>query len=148
MRLTAPLHQLQHWQAALRTIKSAQLKHLAEATGIRSAGPKPDLLTRIESDLTMGHEYPFGMELGPFGGSSGRGSVKGKGEGKRNTEMRILSIDMGIRNLAFAHLVYSPQPAPSKTTTKHTSKSKEEPATETRGTATLTAWHRLDLTTP
>lgn len=141
MRLTTPLHQLQHWQTALQTIKSAKLKHLADATGIRSAGPKADLLARIESDLTMGHEYPFGMALGPFGGASG----SGKGNGNR--AMRILSIDMGIRNLAFAHLVYNPQPVSSKTT-ENTSKTKNEPGTTSRGTATLTAWHRLDLTTP
>lgn len=149
MRLTPSLYQLQHWQTALQTFKSTQLKLVADATGLRSAGPKADLLARIESELTVGHDHLFGMAMGPLGGVSGgkRGDVKTKGEKPGNREMRILSIDMGIRNLAFAHLVYTPQSAPPSGEKAAASKSKKGSGVS-KGTATLTAWHRIDLTTP
>ena len=143
MRLTPGLYQLQHWQTALQTLKASQLKHLADATGLRAAGPKADLIARIESELTVGHDHLFGMAMGPLGGVSGekKGDVRTKGKRTGNGEMRILSIDMGIRNLAFAHLVYVPRSVPAA------SKPKKQSGLS-RGTATLTAWRRIDLTAP
>lgn len=172
MHPTPCLYQLRHWphwQAALQTLKATQLKHIADATGLRSAGPKADLVSRIESELTVGDDHLFGMAMGSLGGVSGSGSGSGSsgkgkerdvhvqstrkwtGDGNVNRQMRILSIDMGIRNLAFAHLVYMPLSAPSGPAPSGTKKAKTKSTKGpefSKGTATLTAWHRVDLTAP
>ncbi|KAJ5673854.1 mitochondrial resolvase Ydc2 [Penicillium macrosclerotiorum] len=75
MRLSAPLSTPTSWLAPL---KAAQLQHIARATGIPSSGPKAALAQRIAADLTTATPDP--------------------------RPWSILSIDMGIRNLAFAHL--------------------------------------------
>lgn len=99
----------------LPTLKTAQLQKIAQATGIRSAGPKAALISRLETELAQ-CEYP-----------SPSGPSKTKTESKTRN-LSILSIDMGIRNLAFAHLL-----VPSPQSAKGTS----------RITPTLNAWRRL-----
>lgn len=119
MRLTQPLRsKLASSFPWLSELKSAQLQRIARATGIQSSGTKAVLAARIERELG-------GLHQAGYPGSSG--SRTGAGE-----ELRILSVDMGIRNLAFAHLhvpSFSPSPSPSGRYVL--------PAPE------LTAWHRL-----
>ncbi|KAA8649114.1 hypothetical protein EYZ11_000673 [Aspergillus tanneri] len=73
---------LQSTSSWLHSLKVAQLQKIAHTTGIRSSGPKAALIQRLHAELTCNVQPD----------SPGRG-------------MSILSIDMGIRNLAFAHLL-------------------------------------------
>ncbi|KAL3468325.1 T-complex protein 11-domain-containing protein [Aspergillus heterothallicus] len=61
------------------------------ATGLPSSGTKPVLVAGLERGLA------------PYCGPFARGISEQNGDHERN-EISILSIDMGIRNLAFAHL--------------------------------------------
>ncbi|KAJ5655421.1 hypothetical protein N7507_007371 [Penicillium longicatenatum] len=71
----------------LSSLKSTQLQRVARATGIQSSGTKGVLIQRIRVELRnnvhVTHEEP---------------------RDKSSREWRILSIDMGIRNLAFAFM--------------------------------------------
>ena len=71
----------------LSTCKASQLKAIAVATGINSSGTKPILTSRLLTDL---QEEKFRL-----------GEQKGKG---KNGQHRIISIDMGIRNLAYCRI--------------------------------------------
>lgn len=112
MRLTIPIRSPLPWLAPL---KSAQLQRVARATGIQSSGTNGVLVERIQSTLSP---YLRGQE--PEGEPSQNGSVNG------DQAMSILSIDMGIQNLAFAHLR-----VPS--------------ASDPKSTPELTAWRRLAM---
>lgn len=101
-------------------------------------------MERLEGEIPL-CECPFLLDTG-LGGESERGKATGRSTGKnKNTEMSILSIDMGIRNLAFAHLLVRPQSSASIT-----EKPKTQARTRTRAKktaeVTLNAWHRLDIT--
>ncbi|GES62574.1 ribonuclease H-like protein [Aspergillus terreus] len=113
MRLTTPLQSAHPW---LQSLKTTQLQRIAQATGIQSAGPKGPLIQRLDTELTdtayrSGHATP--------------------------QPLSILSIDMGIRNLAFAHLLV-PRPPQLQATTP-------QAATVV---PTLQAWRRLSLSEP
>ncbi|EAU34551.1 conserved hypothetical protein [Aspergillus terreus NIH2624] len=113
MRLTNPLQSAHLW---LQSLKTTQLQRIAQATGIQSAGPKGPLIQRLDTELTdsayrSGHATP--------------------------QPLSILSIDMGIRNLAFAHLLVPPAPQLRATT---------PPAATV--VPTLQAWRRLSLSAP
>ncbi|KAL1854289.1 hypothetical protein Plec18170_005053 [Paecilomyces lecythidis] len=127
----------------LSHLKSSQLKSIAHATGIPTAGPKLALALRLQRELPQ-CEYPppeLGVSMGQ--GSSVRQSAGQNGvqrEMDRNREegnLSILSVDMGIQNLAFAHLLV-PDPA-----------MRRKNGSGFRFTAsgspilTLAAWHRL-----
>ncbi|MCJ1438424.1 hypothetical protein MMC27_007812 [Xylographa pallens] len=73
--------------AWLTTLKAAQLKALATATGLPSSGTKPVLTTRLLHSLPISKLY----------------HLQRTNEGA-DTPPRILSIDMGIRNLAYCQL--------------------------------------------
>lgn len=101
-------------------------------------------MERLEGEIPS-CECPFLLDTG-LGAESERGKATGGSTGKnKNTEMSILSIDMGIRNLAFAHLLVRPQSSASIT-----EKPKTQARTRTRAKktaeVTLNAWHRLDIT--
>lgn len=119
---------------ALPSLKSTQLKRIAQATGVPTGGPKPELLARLEREIlsSAGVHCNGNGSGGANGSANGSGNGKGIGIGK---EISILSIDMGIRNLAFAHLTTS---TPFSTAAKRKSSSFPK--------VTLNAWHRLDLT--
>ncbi|KAI9930885.1 hypothetical protein MW887_010536 [Aspergillus wentii] len=87
MRLT-PI--LQSTYPRLTSLKAAQLQRIAQATGIQSSGPKPALLDRLQAELPQ-------SEYAPISGAGSHSHAK--------NGMSILSIDMGIQNLAFAHLL-------------------------------------------
>ena len=125
MRPSSPLLNPTTW---LSSLKTAQLQKIAHATGIRSAGPKAALISRLETQLAQ-CEYTV--------------PPKSKTQKQQKTQpqnLSILSIDMGIRNLAFAHLL-----VPGATGSTSTSSSSAMPP------PTLNAWRRLavsDLLVP
>lgn len=75
----------------LNACKSSQLKALATATGINSSGTKPVLISQLLNHLPNGY-------LG-----------NGRTKSTSKDQYDIVSIDMGIRNLAYCRLT-SPQP--------------------------------------
>ncbi|KAL4985366.1 mitochondrial resolvase Ydc2 [Aspergillus falconensis] len=95
----------------LSDLKTKQLQHLAQRTGLPSSGTKAVLIEELERGLTLyqeqhgeklfqSNEEPENNDLAKV---HGHGNEDGDGDGK-DKELRILSIDMGIRNLAFAVL--------------------------------------------
>ncbi|KAL4755261.1 hypothetical protein BDW72DRAFT_164467 [Aspergillus terricola var. indicus] len=91
----------------LSTLKIKQLQHLAHRTGLPSSGTKTVLIESLERGLTLWREQ-HGEKLLQSNGEPeniGLTKVNGDGDGHgEHKELRILSIDMGIRNLAFAAL--------------------------------------------
>ncbi|KAI9731758.1 MAG: hypothetical protein M1834_004547 [Cirrosporium novae-zelandiae] len=84
----------------LKTLKLPQLKRLALSTGLNTTGPKPQLLSQLSLRLAT----PLFV-----------------------TPASIISIDMGIKNLAYCHIVIPPTPpktkkARAKTKTKEKTK--------------------------
>lgn len=68
----------------LAPLKVAQLQRIARATGIQSSGTKSVLAARVEAALCQQLSIPS--------------------QKKDSDDWSVLSIDMGIQNLAFAHL--------------------------------------------
>lgn len=115
MRLTkilrasrAPLSQFP-WLTALKVV---QLQRIARATGIQSSGTKSVLAARIEGALSQQLTSPL--------------------QEKHSNDWSVLSIDMGIQNLAFAHLR-----VPRASLTQMVAQAPLRPV--------LTAWHRLKV---
>lgn len=132
MRLTLPL--LARSKAAtllpkpatldsyLSGLKATQLKSLARATGIPNSGRKDELRHRISEELlTSVFLRDASHHVGP----------QRKGEGK---ELSVLSIDMGIQNLAFAHLIVR---APETLSETDDGRNKR--------LVTLNSWHRIGV---
>lgn len=99
----------------LTFLKAAQLQRIARATGIQSSGTKGELIRRIEAELQLQLPGPQNSQTAACTSPSAHTRVPsrpGHGGGKTaNTphpsprdQWSILSIDMGIQNLAFAHL--------------------------------------------
>ncbi|KAI9789692.1 MAG: hypothetical protein M1816_005867 [Peltula sp. TS41687] len=87
---------------SLQALKLARLKHIAIQCGISSSGTKPVLTTRIEEELALVVASRTAIARGQ---DDDRNSTKSRG-GRRikdqpQQQQRILSIDMGIRNLAY-----------------------------------------------
>ncbi|KAK0926260.1 hypothetical protein LTR29_017892 [Friedmanniomyces endolithicus] len=93
----------------LASLKLAQLKHAAFLTGLPSAGTKADIIAVLKSSIST--------------------------RTPTTTGSRIVSVDMGIRNLAYCVLDV-PHPSPS-----HTNSTKPKPLR-------VLAWKRLDLLHP
>ncbi|KAJ5647196.1 hypothetical protein N7490_003568 [Penicillium lividum] len=89
----------------LRSLKSTDLQRIARATGIKSSGTKAVLLERIQCELRS-HAHVHVQSQ-----AQDRSQQKSHSDGE---PWRILSIDMGIRNLAFAFLTV---PCPFSRTT-------------------------------
>lgn len=100
--------------AWLSTCKAAQLKAIATATGINSSGTKAILIARLQQDLVL---RPFAP------------AEAGNGKKKPQPPHSIISIDMGIRNLAYCHLTL-----PLDWTTTHPPRA-----------PTLTDWTRIAI---
>src|SRR5467141_2292532 len=96
----------------LSSLKMAQLKNIARLTGIRSAGPKNALITRLDTELQRS-AYPLRPQILEQPDSQSKPlrnshEIDGPETGDRTVLMKdlsILSIDMGIQNLAFTHLL-------------------------------------------
>ncbi|KAI9680574.1 MAG: hypothetical protein M1817_004014 [Caeruleum heppii] len=79
----------------LQGLKLAQLKHVAVQCGINSSGTKADLTTRLERELPV----PRFGSYRPL-----RKTDEDARKTQNNGVTRLLSIDMGIRNLAYCIL--------------------------------------------
>ena len=92
MRLTPTLLSTNsQWQTPwLSSLRLAVLQKLARATGIPSTGPRKEIAARISEVLDIQR--------------AGRGEHNGLIGATGSSPLSILSIDMGIQNLAFAHL--------------------------------------------
>jgi cruciform cutting endonuclease 1 len=84
------------------TLKLAQLKQLAFKCGISTSGTKPILIARLHDEIPLTPR-------------------------QRPSPLRILSIDMGIRNLAYCIL--------------------DIPKTSSKNLSSIRAWHRLAVST-
>ncbi|KAL2013817.1 hypothetical protein VTN00DRAFT_1342 [Thermoascus crustaceus] len=116
----------------LSSLKSAQLESIAQATGIQLSGPKAVLVRRLQRELQQ-YEYPpqSGTRQEEDDGSkAAQGMQDTKGE-KERKELSILSIDMGIQNLAFAHLLV------------RAGRRSNDRQLDSGPVPTLNAWHRL-----
>ncbi|KAJ5812189.1 DNA-binding SAP [Penicillium riverlandense] len=124
MRLTPTLFSIAPATPAswLTFLKAAQLQRIARATGIQSSGTKGDLIRRIEAELQL--QLPVhnsqtsactsastlvpsqhGNGATVSGGNTGNTSHShSHSHPSPRDQWSILSIDMGIQNLAFAHL--------------------------------------------
>jgi cruciform cutting endonuclease 1 len=89
------------------TLKLAELRSVASKCGLQTSGAKPILTQRVHDEITSSP--------------------------KRTKKTRVLSVDMGIRNLAYCIL-----DVPSKSV----SKSVKDPDSEV---PSLRAWHRLSV---
>ncbi|OJJ44701.1 hypothetical protein ASPZODRAFT_134795 [Penicilliopsis zonata CBS 506.65] len=98
---------LKSWLPAL---KATQLQQIAQATGIASSGTKRILIERLEAELSQTREEV---------------------ESRKNDEMSILSIDMGIQNLAYAHLLVRESKPPVLNTWRRFSLMTADPADST-----------------
>ncbi|RAH82636.1 ribonuclease H-like protein [Aspergillus japonicus CBS 114.51] len=117
----------------LRTLHGTHLQRIAQRTGIHSSGTKPVLTRRLETELPQ-CEY----QRAP---SAGAPAPAAQG-------MSILSIDMGIRNLAFAHLLVAPPPPTPPLHSSGALKREEDAGDRHRPRITLTAWRRLSVFAP
>jgi cruciform cutting endonuclease 1 len=133
MRLTSPsFKEAEAALAWLSTMRSEQLRGIAEATGVRLGGPKPALLDRLRRELPRSVFLP---------GRSPPSREDGDGA------LSILSVDLGIQNLAFAHLLV-PRPVPGGAVGATTTTSNSWPKQLSFGPdlkPRLNAWHRLDI---
>ena len=104
----------------LSQLKSVQLKTLAIAVGIKSGGTKPILIKGLETHLP----------ISVFPQQGARVTATSTTTRNQNEGPNILSIDMGIKNLAYCRLKLPPQ-------TSDTIKSLKP---------TITDWARVDIT--
>ncbi|KAJ5759723.1 hypothetical protein N7520_006879 [Penicillium odoratum] len=122
----------------LRSLKSTDLQRIARATGIKSSGTKAVLLERIQCELRShvhGHVQSQAQDRSQHKSHSG------------DEPWRILSIDMGIRNLAFAFLTV---PCPfSRTTSGSWNESQDQEQIQVQlqrpYIPELQAWRRLSV---
>ncbi|KAK0514206.1 hypothetical protein JMJ35_002823 [Cladonia borealis] len=111
----------------LHTCKLSQLKALAIATGINSSGTKTLLTTQLLSHLPNGHFNP--------------NNTNPPNHSTNNDPLNIISIDMGIRNLAYCRILLPQSHSPP-------SKSKSKPSsipTTTLGPPKITEWTRIAI---
>jgi cruciform cutting endonuclease 1 len=114
-------------ESYLSSLKATQLKSLARATGIPNSGRKDELRQKISEELLTSI---FLCDAGHHDSPQ----KKKEGMGLCGKELSILSIDMGIQNLAFAHLIVRP-PDHLRGIGDGVEK----------GLVTLNAWHRIGV---
>ncbi|KAL1996989.1 hypothetical protein VTN49DRAFT_7854 [Thermomyces lanuginosus] len=97
MRISAILRSAKSTTDWLSPLKASTLKSIAQATGLKCSGTKQVLLGRIRQNLS---NAPSFLDKVKEKGNDDKAS----GSGKR---VSVLSVDLGIRNLAFSHLIVS-----------------------------------------
>ncbi len=100
----------------LSTCKSSQLKAIATAIGVNSSGTKPILTSQLLHHLPNGY---FGHD---------------RTKGISHDQYDIVSIDMGIRNLAYCRLT-SPQPR----------READRSSGSRLGSSVITDWARIEI---
>jgi cruciform cutting endonuclease 1 len=90
MRISSSLLNSNTW---LNSLKASQLQRIAQATGIQSSGTKPSLIARLRDELPQAEP------------DNQTRTCKSTSSGTSTSDISILSIDMGIQNLAYAHLL-------------------------------------------
>ena len=105
----------------LSSLKQVQLSRVAFLTGAPTSGTKPALIRHIWDAIENG---PTKI-LDPAEQPSSKSSLD---------EASIVSIDLGLRNLAYAHL----------TTRRASNKGKDDEVSTGSPTPTLKAWQRID----
>ncbi|PWY63386.1 ribonuclease H-like protein [Aspergillus eucalypticola CBS 122712] len=126
----------------LRPLKAKALQQIAQKTGIQSSGTKTELVERLEGELA-----PLIIPLHTQIDAENDGVPK-KHTKKRNDNdngIRLLSIDMGIRNLAFAVLHAPLLSSHSSSTVSSETGTPKDTTRKEDNTITLTAWKRLSI---
>jgi cruciform cutting endonuclease 1 len=117
--------------ANLPALKATQLKALARATGIPSSGRKDVLRKRIGAgvgrSVFLNHNHNHNQK---------QDDCTAKREKERGLSLSVLSIDMGIQNLAVAHLLVGPPSSSSALGGGGGGK---------KGMVSLNAWHRIGV---
>ncbi|KAL8711599.1 MAG: hypothetical protein Q9220_004009 [cf. Caloplaca sp. 1 TL-2023] len=109
-----------HQLRFLRNLKAKELTTIARAIGANTTGIKPSLIANIETQLSPSDDTLTGSAKKTYE----------KSRQQRKNDYSIISIDMGIRNLAYCHLKLPPTWLQS---TKETVK------------PVLTHWDRIDV---
>jgi cruciform cutting endonuclease 1 len=140
MRPSAALYSTNH--AWLGSLKSAQLQRIARATGIQSSGTKSVLVERIATEFrsqqgVKGCSTPTSSKSKPKSVGLSPPSTDDDAQSKQQAPWSILSIDMGIQNLAFAHL-HVPHPRSPGSTCASLHPDQPLPLE-------VTAWHKLSV---
>ncbi|PGH27500.1 hypothetical protein AJ80_00741 [Polytolypa hystricis UAMH7299] len=120
----------------LSALKVAQLTRIAFLTGVPSTGTKSALIERLDTALRNCSILESAAKR--VQATLKKGAIKGEKlgldskNGPKKNGISLLSIDMGIRNLAYSHLII---PAPSDKQGEH----------ESLAAPILNAWNRLDV---
>ncbi|RAK86653.1 ribonuclease H-like protein [Aspergillus costaricaensis CBS 115574] len=126
----------------LRPLKAKALQQIAQKTGIQSSGTKAILVERLEGELA-----PLIIPLRTQIDAENEGAPKMHTKKRSDNDgIRLLSIDMGIRNLAFAvlHAPLLSSHSSSLTVSSETGTPKDS-TRKGDNTITLTAWKRLSI---
>ncbi|GAQ37433.1 hypothetical protein AtubIFM56815_006620 [Aspergillus tubingensis] len=129
----------------LRPLKAKALQQIAQKTGIQSSGTKAVLVERLEGELAP-LIIPLRTQIDAENDGAPKKHTKKRSD--NNDGIRLLSIDMGIRNLAFAvlHAPLLSSHSSSSTVSSETGTPKDESKSkEGNNTITLTAWKRLSI---
>ncbi|KAL2809951.1 T-complex protein 11-domain-containing protein [Aspergillus granulosus] len=132
-----------HWRvwAPILYVRESMPPTDEPKTGLPSSGTKPVLVAGLESGLAP-YCSPLQRRSREQNGKTG----EEKGKGDRVKELSILSIDMGIRNLAFAHLrCNSSTILPSSSSSSLLSGSDDVTKGENQNKVVLDAWRRISL---
>ena len=123
MRPTARLGVNLSW---LRDLKGDPLRRIAQSTGISNGGTKPTLINSLQTHLPITSYKRANL---PTLTVTADGTA---GMNSRNEDLSVISIDMGLLNLAYAHFT-----VPADLALRVDSPSKPTP--------TLNAWKRLSI---
>ncbi|KAF3491876.1 uncharacterized protein GIQ15_01393 [Arthroderma uncinatum] len=121
----------------LSSLKLRQLQKIALSTGILSSGTKKDLTNRLIETFQKYNPQPYEDDS-----ISKRDLVASRLQERHAKPMSILSIDMGIRNLAYAHLLVSPRTA-TEASVRDLDGNVSMPLTASK--IRLNAWDRLAI---
>ncbi|KAL3481634.1 T-complex protein 11-domain-containing protein [Aspergillus californicus] len=128
-----------HWRvwAPILYVRES-LQHLARKTGLPCTGTKPVLIANLESGLV-----PYLSPQGQESESEIKDEKRPRKDNREEEGLSILSIDMGIRNLAFAHLKCSSSSFQSGFLegADHDKERREQG----KGNLILNAWRRISL---